>query len=94
MRFRVGAAGAEEVAELMTSLRRAGLAEDRPFDVVIRGNASAAWPEPKPVDLGALAEAGATWWMEALMHPRPARDVPRGCRRGAASGVAPVHGVA
>lgn len=61
----------EQVAELMTSLRKAGLVEDRPFDIVIRGNASAAWPEPKSVDLGALAEAGATWWMESLIHLDP-----------------------
>ena len=35
------------------------------------GNASPAWPEPVTVDLGALAGAGMTWWMESLIHLDP-----------------------
>lgn len=61
----------EEVADLVRGLRQAGVADDRRFDVVVRGNASPAWPEPKSVDMAGLAEAGATWWMEALIYFDP-----------------------
>ncbi len=45
----------------------------RPFDVVVSGNASHAWERPNPdgVDLDALAGAGATWWLESLVHFDP-----------------------
>jgi alkanesulfonate monooxygenase SsuD/methylene tetrahydromethanopterin reductase-like flavin-dependent oxidoreductase (luciferase family) len=39
---------------------------DRPYEIVVRGNASPAWDEPNPHDLGALAAAGMTWWLESL----------------------------
>jgi alkanesulfonate monooxygenase SsuD/methylene tetrahydromethanopterin reductase-like flavin-dependent oxidoreductase (luciferase family) len=61
----------EEVAVVVKGLHRAGLPVDAPFDVAVRGNASAAWPEPKNVDLAGLAQAGATWWMEALIYYDP-----------------------
>lgn len=61
----------EEVADLVLGLRHAGVDQDRPFDVVIRGNASQAWPEPTSVDLAGLAQAGATWWMEGLIYFDP-----------------------
>ena len=35
------------------------------------GNASPAWQEPPGADLGALAKAGMTWWMESLIHFDP-----------------------
>ena len=46
---------------------------DRPFDVVVAGNASHAWewPNPDGVDLAALSGAGATWWLESLIHFDP-----------------------
>ena len=63
----------DEVAAVVEGLRRAGLEPSATFDVVVRGNASAAWPDPEPknVDLGGLAEAGATWWMESLIYFDP-----------------------
>ena len=58
-----------EVATLVALLPAVG----RPFDVAIAGNASAAWETPNPdgADLDALHEAGATWWMESLIHFDP-----------------------
>jgi len=44
----------------------ARMPDDRPFEIVVRGNASPAWDEPPRVDLAALAEAGMTWWLESL----------------------------
>jgi alkanesulfonate monooxygenase SsuD/methylene tetrahydromethanopterin reductase-like flavin-dependent oxidoreductase (luciferase family) len=61
----------EEVAGIREELRRSGLPADRPFDIVVRGNASPAWQEAKDVDLGGLAEAGMTWWLESLIHFDP-----------------------
>lgn len=61
----------DEVARLVDGLRAAGLEDEREFDVVVRGNASAAWPEPQHVDVTALADAGATWWMESLIYFDP-----------------------
>jgi hypothetical protein len=63
----------DDVAAVVAGLRRAGLPIDAAFDVAIRGNASSAWPDPEPkhVDLAGLAEAGATWWMEALIYFDP-----------------------
>ena len=58
---------------LLEGLRGAGLPADAAFDVAVRGNASSAWPDPEPknVDLAGLADAGATWWMEALIYFDP-----------------------
>jgi alkanesulfonate monooxygenase SsuD/methylene tetrahydromethanopterin reductase-like flavin-dependent oxidoreductase (luciferase family) len=63
----------EEVATVIAGLRAAGLPADKDFDVAVRGNASSAWPDPEPkkVDLAGLADAGATWWMEALIYFDP-----------------------
>jgi alkanesulfonate monooxygenase SsuD/methylene tetrahydromethanopterin reductase-like flavin-dependent oxidoreductase (luciferase family) len=61
----------DEVAVLMTQLDLAGRPQDRSYDVAIAGNASPAWMEPMNIDLKGLAEAGATWWMESLMHFDP-----------------------
>lgn len=60
----------EEVAALVGELT---LPLDRPFDVVVAGNASPAWESPNPdgADLPGLAEAGATWWLESLIHFDP-----------------------
>lgn len=63
----------EEVAGVVEALRRAGVDADRRHDVVVSGNASPAWERPNPdsVDLIAMAEAGATWWLESLIHFDP-----------------------
>ena len=63
---------ASEVADLAGSVRAAG-APDHGYDIVVAGNSSPAWERPNPdgVDLGALADAGATWWMESLIHFDP-----------------------
>ncbi len=55
----------------VAALRAAVLSEDRPFDILVPGNASAAWDEDKDVDLKGLHEAGMTWWMESLIHFDP-----------------------
>ena len=62
----------DEVAAIAASMPRTGAA-GRPFDVVVSGNASQAWERPNPdgVDLDALAGAGATWWLESLIHVDP-----------------------
>jgi alkanesulfonate monooxygenase SsuD/methylene tetrahydromethanopterin reductase-like flavin-dependent oxidoreductase (luciferase family) len=63
----------QEVADIVEALRHAGVQADQRYDVVISGNASSAWERPNPdgVDLAAMAEAGATWWMESLIHFDP-----------------------
>lgn len=61
----------EGVASAVRAVRAAGVPDSRPFDVVLTGNASAAWPEPKRAGLDALAEAGMTWWLESLIHYDP-----------------------
>ena len=61
----------DEVAGLLTELRRAGLPEGRAFDIAVAGNASPAWQEPVTADLAGLAQAGMTWWMESLIHFDP-----------------------
>jgi alkanesulfonate monooxygenase SsuD/methylene tetrahydromethanopterin reductase-like flavin-dependent oxidoreductase (luciferase family) len=61
----------EEIAATVTALRAAGLPEDKPFDIAVRGNASPAWEEDKNIDLKGLHEAGMTWWMESLIHFDP-----------------------
>ncbi|MGW0647324.1 LLM class flavin-dependent oxidoreductase [Streptomyces umbrinus] len=62
---------AEEVADIRQELLRAGVPEDRAFDIAVRGNASSAWQEDKNVDLKGLAQAGMTWWLESLIHFDP-----------------------
>jgi alkanesulfonate monooxygenase SsuD/methylene tetrahydromethanopterin reductase-like flavin-dependent oxidoreductase (luciferase family) len=61
----------DEVAEVLRAVRAAGVPEDRPFDVAVRGNASPAWDNPENIDVGALAAAGMTWWMESLFWLDP-----------------------
>ncbi|MFP5577581.1 MAG: LLM class flavin-dependent oxidoreductase [Acidimicrobiia bacterium] len=63
----------DEVAGIVDALHAAGLDQNQPYDVVVSGNASTAWEKPNPdgVDLSAIADAGATWWMESLMHFDP-----------------------
>jgi alkanesulfonate monooxygenase SsuD/methylene tetrahydromethanopterin reductase-like flavin-dependent oxidoreductase (luciferase family) len=63
----------DDVAEVISALHQAGRSDDHPYDVAIAGNASAAWEVPNPdnVDLRGLADAGATWWMESLIHFDP-----------------------
>jgi alkanesulfonate monooxygenase SsuD/methylene tetrahydromethanopterin reductase-like flavin-dependent oxidoreductase (luciferase family) len=63
----------QEVADILDELRHAGADDDQRYDVVISGNASSAWERPNPddVDLAAMAAAGATWWMESLIHFDP-----------------------
>lgn len=62
----------EEVSSIVTAVREAGASAEG-YDVVVSGNASPAWERPNPdaVDLRAMAEAGATWWMESLIHFDP-----------------------
>ena len=68
--FPIGAAtlSVDDVATLAARMPR-----DRDFDLVVAGNASHAWERPNPdgVDLEALAAAGATWWLESLLHVDP-----------------------
>jgi alkanesulfonate monooxygenase SsuD/methylene tetrahydromethanopterin reductase-like flavin-dependent oxidoreductase (luciferase family) len=63
----------DQVAATVAALRSAGLDPTGSFDVVASGNASPAWETPNPdnVDLTAMAEAGATWWLESLVHFDP-----------------------
>jgi alkanesulfonate monooxygenase SsuD/methylene tetrahydromethanopterin reductase-like flavin-dependent oxidoreductase (luciferase family) len=61
----------EQVADAVRALRANGVPDGQPFDVAVTGNASHAWEEPKHVDLAGLAEAGASWWMESLIHYDP-----------------------
>lgn len=61
----------EQLAHAVTVLRANGLTDEHPFDIAIAGNASHAWEEPKNIDLAGLAAAGATWWMESLIHYDP-----------------------
>jgi alkanesulfonate monooxygenase SsuD/methylene tetrahydromethanopterin reductase-like flavin-dependent oxidoreductase (luciferase family) len=63
----------EELSSIVARLHRAGLREDQPYDVAVAGNASRAWERPNPdgVDLAGMADAGATWWMESLIHFDP-----------------------
>lgn len=64
----------DEVSDIVDKLRAAGLDAGRSdFDLVVSGNASPAWERPNPdgVDLPAIAEAGATWWLECLIHFDP-----------------------
>ena len=63
----------EEVYDVAESLRAAGVRPGAGYDVVVSGNASPAWERPNPdgVDLAATAEAGATWWLESLVHLDP-----------------------
>src|SRR6185503_17934875 len=62
----------DEVATTLAAVRRNGAPADRSFDVAVRGNVSEAWgDEPSEIDLGALAAAGMTWWMESLIHFDP-----------------------
>jgi alkanesulfonate monooxygenase SsuD/methylene tetrahydromethanopterin reductase-like flavin-dependent oxidoreductase (luciferase family) len=58
----------EELAPIVAAVRDAGRRPDRPYDVAVAGNASPAWERPNPdgADLTAMAEAGATWWLESL----------------------------
>lgn len=44
---------------------------EKPYDVVVTGNASTAWGDGNPPDLGPLVEAGMTWWAESLIHYDP-----------------------
>jgi alkanesulfonate monooxygenase SsuD/methylene tetrahydromethanopterin reductase-like flavin-dependent oxidoreductase (luciferase family) len=62
---------ADDVAALAASLRERGVDVDNGYDIVVRGNASHAWPAEHHVDLPALVEAGATWWLEALIYFDP-----------------------
>ncbi len=64
----------DEVATLVAALDGLrGNDAGRPFDIAIAGNASDAWETPNPdnADLAGLVEAGATWWMESLIHFDP-----------------------
>lgn len=65
--------GPEEVRDIIDSLEGAGARPHHPYDVVIAGDASPAWERPNPdgIDLAALGQAGATWWLESLIHLDP-----------------------
>ena len=60
-----------DVADLVARIRPADQPLPDDFDVVVRGNASSAWPEPHPTDLASYAAAGMTWWLEALIYFDP-----------------------
>ena len=61
------------LSQIVHALRRAGAPLGRDFDVIVSGNASSAWERPNPdnVDLAGLANEGATWWLESLIHFDP-----------------------
>jgi alkanesulfonate monooxygenase SsuD/methylene tetrahydromethanopterin reductase-like flavin-dependent oxidoreductase (luciferase family) len=63
----------DEVAAVVVALHRTGLDPGAPYDVAVAGNASPAWERPNPdgVDLAGIGQAGATWWMESLIHVDP-----------------------
>jgi hypothetical protein len=61
----------DDVAALLLRLDLREDQRSQGFDVAVAGNASPAWEEPMHVDLAGLTEAGATWWMESLMHFDP-----------------------
>jgi alkanesulfonate monooxygenase SsuD/methylene tetrahydromethanopterin reductase-like flavin-dependent oxidoreductase (luciferase family) len=66
-----GNATPENVALARERLSCTELAEHQPFDIVMTGNTSAAWPAAPAVDLDGLVAAGMTWWMESLIHYDP-----------------------
>jgi alkanesulfonate monooxygenase SsuD/methylene tetrahydromethanopterin reductase-like flavin-dependent oxidoreductase (luciferase family) len=66
-----GTTTADSVARAVQTLSADESPRDRPFEVLLTGNASAAWDEPSDVDLGGLADAGMTWWVESLIHYDP-----------------------
>ena len=63
----------EELAVIIDQLHALGRPQGENFDVIVSGNASPAWETPNPdgVDLEAMADVGATWWMESLIHFDP-----------------------
>ncbi|MDQ1015086.1 LLM class flavin-dependent oxidoreductase [Streptomyces afghaniensis] len=70
----------EEVAGIRQELHHAGLPADRPFDISVRGNASAAWQEDKNVDLKGLSQAGMTCGVTDPLRPAGTVDGGRRCR--------------
>jgi alkanesulfonate monooxygenase SsuD/methylene tetrahydromethanopterin reductase-like flavin-dependent oxidoreductase (luciferase family) len=60
----------EHVRQAVDMLRAKG---SRRLEIVLTGNASMAWEKPNPdgTDIGALADAGMTWWLESLIHFDP-----------------------
>ncbi|PJI93250.1 LLM class flavin-dependent oxidoreductase [Luteimicrobium subarcticum] len=62
---------AQDVAALCTDLaqRRAAVGRTGEFDVVVQGVTDDADPGASRVRLSALADAGATWWVEARWDP-------------------------
>ncbi len=44
---------------------------EKPYDVVVTGNASTAWGDDEKPGIGPLVEAGMTWWAECLIHYDP-----------------------
>jgi alkanesulfonate monooxygenase SsuD/methylene tetrahydromethanopterin reductase-like flavin-dependent oxidoreductase (luciferase family) len=61
----------EDLSDMAKRLEELGATVGNGFDIVLRGNASAAWPEQLQQPLKALAAAGMTWWLETLMHFDP-----------------------
>jgi alkanesulfonate monooxygenase SsuD/methylene tetrahydromethanopterin reductase-like flavin-dependent oxidoreductase (luciferase family) len=61
----------ESLSRIVERLRQLGAPLGRDFDIVLRGNASPAWPEPQRQPLASLAAAGMTWWLETLIHHDP-----------------------
>jgi len=60
-----------DVSNIVAAVREAGRPAERSFDIAVRGNASPALPDPRPVPLAELADAGMTWWLETLIHFDP-----------------------
>ncbi len=61
----------EDLSDIARRLEQFGAAVGNGFEIVLRGNASPAWPEQPQRPLKALADAGMTWWLETLMHFDP-----------------------
>ena len=61
--------GAEIVAEIVAWVRRERPIDDgRPFDIVVDGSTPAEDPDRAAAIVRAVADAGATWWVEADWH--------------------------
>ena len=66
---------AEDVREMRAWVaERRGGAGTEGFDVVMEGETPGGKPETAAEQVGALAEAGVTWWLESMWSPRWQRE--------------------
>lgn len=67
----LGPGGTTTAEHVRRAVQLLGDNRSRSFEIVLTGNASPAWDNPTEVDLGGLADAGMTWWLESLIHYDP-----------------------